>query len=204
MIKGKDVLDVGCGKGKESVAIAIYGAKNVLGIDINKNLIKEGKKSANQKVSFLLGDATRMCVNANSFDVIISKDSMEHFMTPEKVFAECERVLRRGGYFYISFGPPWLSPYGSHMHFFTKVPWVNMLFSEETIMAVRNRFRNDGGKNYGDAGLNQMTIRRFNRIVESSNLRKVSFSLKGVPLLTNIPFIKEFFSTRAICILQKP
>lgn len=37
----------------------------------------------------------------------------------------------------ITFGCPWLSPYGSHMHFFTKMPWINVFFSETTVMRVR-------------------------------------------------------------------
>ena len=55
---------------------------------------------------------------------------MEHFPEPEETLKEMISALTPEGRLFITFGNPWFSPYGSHMQFFTKVPWVNILFSE--------------------------------------------------------------------------
>jgi hypothetical protein len=66
-----------------------------------------------------------------------------------------------GGCVLITFFEPWLSPYGSHMSHFTRVPWINVLFSERTVMNVRSLFRSDGATRYEDVegGLNRIDSR---------------------------------------------
>ena len=80
------------------------------------------------------------------FDIVLSHNSMEHFGDPARILDVMKSALKPDGRLYITFGPPWYAPYGSHMHFFTRVPWVNLLFSERTVMAVRARYRNDADR----------------------------------------------------------
>ncbi|CAN5864331.1 hypothetical protein BH24ACI4_BH24ACI4_08100 [soil metagenome] len=56
---------------------------------------------------------------------------------------------------------------------FTKLPWVNVLFSERTVMQVRARFRDDGATRYEEVvmGLNRMTIARFERLIRASGMK---------------------------------
>jgi len=45
-IKGRTVLDLGCGSGILAIGAALLGAKDVLGIDINVESVKVGKRNA--------------------------------------------------------------------------------------------------------------------------------------------------------------
>jgi hypothetical protein len=118
-------------------------------------------------------------------------------------------ALRPGGLLLITFGPPWYAPYGSHMHFFCKLPWLNVIFPERAVMAVRNRFRSDGAQRYEDveSGLNKMSLRAFERLVKRSGLELVRNrynSVKGLDVLTKIPVIRELCTSRVTVVLRKP
>ena len=75
-------------------------------------------------------------------------------------------------------------------------------------MKVRERFRQDRATRYSEVegGLNQMTVRRFTRIVQSSGFLLEFFQLRGIKkmdFLTRVPFFREFFTNRVNCILRK-
>jgi len=207
-IADKQILDFGCGGGFQSVALAKNGARQVLGIDSNPKALAAARDltrelDLNHKVAFseTLEDRFK-----GSFDVVISQNSMEHFANPEGVFEQMKYAVRANGRLYITFGPPWYAPYGSHMYFFTKVPWVNILFREKTIMEVRKRFRGDGAMRYEDvvSGLNKMTIARFERMLGNSGM-ELEYTrydcVKGFNFLGRIPLGRELFINRVSCVL---
>lgn len=205
---GNRVLDFGCGTGYQTLALAREGAAHVCGVDINPALLASARTLAaaspeRDRVSFVLGaDA----LPAASFDVIISQNSMEHFPDPVSVLETMRRVLRPGGRVLITFGPPWYAPYGSHMHFFTAVPWVQLLFSERTVMRVRGRFRDDGAMRYEDVvgGLNRMSLAKFERLVASCGLRPLYRHyecIKGLDALGRLPLVRELFVNHVTCVL---
>jgi SAM-dependent methyltransferase len=78
-------------------------------------------------------DAARLGFADESFDFVFSFNSFEHFPDPEAVLREALRVLRPGGYFYLDFGPVWLSPRGAHQFQTISVPYVECLFTKETL-----------------------------------------------------------------------
>ncbi len=174
MIKEKEVVDFGSGWGLQSIALARSGAKHVLGLEIHPRGVENGIKLAatfcvEQKVNF-----THRIEESHKgkFDVVISQNSMEHFNDPVAMVVQMKSLLKPKGTLLITFGPPWFAPYGSHMDFFIKLPWVNILFSEKTVMNVRSHFRHDGATRYEDieSGLNKMTVAKFERIISASGL----------------------------------
>ncbi len=91
------------------------------------------------------------------------------------------------------------------MNFFTHFPWVNVVFSEKAVFAVRQLYRDDASRGYLP-GINKMTIRRFEKILGASGLYVVSLEYKAVknlPVLSHIPAVREFFINRVNCILTK-
>jgi len=200
-IRGRDILDFGCGEGAQAIACLNVGARSVVGVDTNPAILSVAQQSARDNVRF----ADRLDLNTDRFDVILSQDSMEHFTDPEAILALWHGVLRPNGRIYVTFGPPWYAPYGSHMHFFTKVPWVNLLFSERTVMRVRSRYRNDGATRYKDVqgGLGKMTVGRFERLVKRSGFR-VEWSrrdtVKGLPV-SRVPLIRELLTNNIAAVL---
>ena len=205
-IRGRVVLDLGCGYGNDGWALIEAGARWVAGVDFQEKILP---RIHNQKsLAYLCADARTLPFADKTFDAILTKDSMEHFPDPAHVLKECRRILRPGGLIFITFGPLWLSPYGAHVWYFTPIPWVHLLFSERTIMSVRSRFRNDGAKRYEEVegGLNRMTLRKFYRVIKDAGLqieRIDLYPVKKLVPLTYIPGLREFFTNKVVCVLQK-
>jgi len=207
-IQNKSVLDFGCGLGFQTVALSMHGSKFVLGLESNEESISKakqlaGKSQLQDKVDF---NGSIDEDYKNYFDIVISQNSMEHFPEPQKTLEEMKSALNPKGLLYITFGPPWFSPTGSHMNYFTKIPWVNLLFSEKTVMNVRKNFRNDGAQKYEEveSGLNKMSVGKFERIVKNCGL-KVKYKkydcIKKMNILGKIPLLRELFINRINIIL---
>ena len=140
------------------------------------------------------------------FDIVISQNSMEHFKDPQGEILRMKNALAEGGKLLITFGPPWFAPYGSHMMFFTRFPWVNLLFSELTVMRVRSRYRDDGVSHYGgtEEGLNKMSVAKFERIVKSCGMKVVYRKYEGVkrlPAVTSLPLLRELLTNHITVVL---
>lgn len=82
------------------------------------------------------------------------------------------------------------------MNFFCPIPWLQLLFPEKTVMAVRARYRKDGARRYEEveSGLNRMSLRKFERLVGASGLKAERIDYVGVKqmhVLTRIPIVRE-------------
>ncbi|SRR6266851_653840 len=209
-IKGMDILDYGCGAGYQVISLANNGARHVLGIDQNYKALEKAQRLAletnvHDRVEFAeqLKEKHR-----NQFDFVISQNSMEHYPDPAAALEQMKSALKPNGQILITFGPPWFSPYGSHMHFFTKVPWVNLLFPEKVVMNVRKNFRQDGATRYEDveSGLNRMTVAKFGSILSGSGLKVVYQNyncVKSIGVLGRIPVLRELFINQISCVLTR-
>lgn len=201
------VLDFGCGWGNQSVAMAKLGAARVVGLDIQwharaRRLAEE--HGCADRVTFVERLPDTML---GTFDMALSCSSMEHFDDPEGVVRLMKQATRPGGRVIISFGEPWYGPRGSHFDHFSRLPWVNLLFSEQTVMRVRSHFRFDGAQRYCEVrgGLNQMSLARFERIVRHSGMEiefLKSYMTKGLPV-SRIPVVRELCASAAACVLRK-
>ena len=179
----------------------------------NPRTLEVARQAADQspqksRVRFTDSLATPADGTRERFDLVISKDSLEHFQDPELMLATMSGALNDDGKLFITFGPPWYSPYGSHMYFFTRVPWVNLLFSERTVMAVRSRYRDDGAMRYEEveSGLNRMSVGRFERIVKDSGLRMSWYRydcVKGLDIASRVPLLRELLINHVSCILER-
>ena len=167
-INEKTVLDFGCGNGAEAIEIAQRGARWVYGIDILDRWLRIAEQNATaadcRNVTF--GRTVPELV-----DIIVSLDSFEHFSDPSGVLENMAGLLKPGGYVLASFGPTWYHPLGGHL--FSVFPWAHLVFSERALCRWRSHIRSDGAKRFCevDGGLNQVTIRRFEKLVASSQFR---------------------------------
>lgn len=201
MVAGKRVLDFGCGGGWQAAALARDGAAFVLGVDTSPRALASAEALrrrlgiSRERLAF----AAALPPQARGrFDVVVSQNAMEHFPDPVAVLREMRAALAPDGRMLVTFGPPWLAPSGSHMHFFTRVPWVNLIFSERTVMSVRARYRADGATRYEEveSGLNRMTLARFRRVTRRAGLRFARLELRcvrGLDFLAHVPLARELF-----------
>ena len=96
-----DVIDIGCHKGEMTQWIPDLTYGRVLGIDISETAIWQARAYNNlqgmQRPVYWHGEATRIDTLANSFDVAILCEILEHVPDPAVVIREAERVVRPGG-----------------------------------------------------------------------------------------------------------
>jgi len=93
------VIDLGCGTGYLSIAIAKKAPNlEVHGIDLSRQMVKIARRHATgvKNAQFELGDAAELAFEDNSVDYIVSTGSLHHWRSPGKVFDECYRVLKTG------------------------------------------------------------------------------------------------------------
>ena len=98
--KGKVVLDVACGFGRESIIAAKSNAELVVGIDLSPNSVKEGNELALKNnlsnVIFSVADCENLYFDDDTFDIIICA-RMLHHIEFERVMKELQRVLKKDG-----------------------------------------------------------------------------------------------------------
>ncbi len=187
-IKGKVVVDFGCGTGSDAVEMAQRGAEKVVGIDTQSRLLSLARDKAASS-----GVADR-CMFTQQTDekaeVVVALDSFEHFDDPGAVLRTMRSMITSDGCVIASFGPTWYHPLGGHL--FSVFPWSHLLFTEKALIRWRSDFKTDGATRFGEVegGLNQMTIRRFVKTVESSPFRFEEF--EAVPIWRLRPIANRF------------
>jgi ubiquinone/menaquinone biosynthesis C-methylase UbiE len=98
---GKNVLELGCGRGEFAVFLAKQGA-NVTGVDIGPDLIAASRAIAamnNVACRFHAGNINRLPFQDGKFDFIVGIAVLHHLMEQDvrKALQECHRVLKAGG-----------------------------------------------------------------------------------------------------------
>ena len=99
--KDLKVLDLGCGDGTTALPAAILGA-DVVGVDIEKNLVQAGNRRAQEhgltNLRFQEGDASDLRdLKDHSFDLVVSMFGAMFAPRPVDVAKEIVRVTRPGG-----------------------------------------------------------------------------------------------------------
>jgi SAM-dependent methyltransferase len=203
-LKGKTVVDFGCGDGHESVELAQAGVKHAIGLDYREAALARGRENA------AAAGVQDQCEFVTDYpgpaDAIISIDAFEHFSDPAGVLKKMGQMLGPGGAIYISFGPSWYHPRGGHL--FSMFPWAHLIFSEKALIRWRNDIRNDGATCFSEVegGLNKMSIAHFGQLIAETNF-KVEY-LETVPIrklrFFHNRFTREFFTAVVRCKLIKP
>ena len=117
-IRGREVLDLGCGTGRHTVWLAAAGAR-VTAVDFSTGMLYEARRKVPPaRVRFIvhdlhdplpLGDAT--------FDAVVSGLVLEHLRDLGAFFTEMHRVLRADGHAVVSAMHPAMFLRGSRARF---------------------------------------------------------------------------------------
>jgi SAM-dependent methyltransferase len=104
-LRGKRLLDLGCGTGHLAAAAAKRGAE-AEGIDFASAMV-EAAAANYPEVKFAEGDAEDLPFENECFDCVACSFGLLHMPHPEKVMEEAHRVLRSGGRYTLTV---WCSP----------------------------------------------------------------------------------------------
>ena len=106
LCQGLDILDVACGEGYGSYVMANYwGAKSVKAVDISTEAIQTAQENlASDNIEYFCYNAEEIdsLFPPQSFDVVISLETIEHVNNPEKFLAAIKHVLKPDGVAIIS------------------------------------------------------------------------------------------------------
>jgi ubiquinone/menaquinone biosynthesis C-methylase UbiE len=92
------IVDLGCGTGRFSDALATHFEAAVIGIDPSFRMIERAlRKPAIGRVYYQLGRAEARPVASASADLSYMSMSLHHFTDPQLAAFECRRALRVGG-----------------------------------------------------------------------------------------------------------
>jgi len=97
--RGKNVLEVGCGAARWSVALARGGARPT-GIDLSSVQLAHARgvqKASGVRFPLVRGSAERLPFGDGSFDLVFCDWGALTFTDPARSLPECARVLRTGG-----------------------------------------------------------------------------------------------------------
>ena len=207
-VRGAEVLDFGCGTGQQVVALSEAGAARVTGVDINPRWLAEARRlAADRGVEARVRFVERL-PPGERYDVVISQNAMEHYPDPAGALRAMAESVRPGGILVITFGPPWYAPYGGHMHHFTRIPWVHLLFPERAVLDVRNRYHADQAARYEDVegGLNRMSLRKLEGLIAGAGLRVVirrDEAVKGLRRAARFPVLRELLTNHVTVVLER-
>ena len=180
-VKQKKVLDVGCGRGEKTYAYLQNGANFVLGLDFSLlGLIraKEGLTSDNaSKIKFVVGDAEKLPVKSDLFDLTILSEVLEHLQDMELAINEIKRVTKNNGQILIT-APSYFNLTG--------------LFK----MAI-DKFKYKGEERWTGHGVevleHRLTPFKLKRLLKKNNLSILQFKGRdlwnGIRPLFRIPFL---------------
>jgi SAM-dependent methyltransferase len=144
-LTGDKLLDVGCGDGSFTVPLS-DNFKKVVAIDVQQNFLERFKKkvSGSGKFEILNMSAEEMDFESNTFDAIITIETIEHIPDLQKAAREFYRVLKPGGELIITC-PNRLFPFENHgmrigkKEFHTRIPllpYIPFLHSKYSLARV--------------------------------------------------------------------
>jgi SAM-dependent methyltransferase len=98
-LAGRDVLEVGSGRGGGTSYLARYGRpRSTTGLDFSRGAVALSRRHRHAPgLRFVRGDAQAMPFPDASFDVVVNVESSHCYPSMEAFLAEAHRVLRPGG-----------------------------------------------------------------------------------------------------------
>lgn len=191
VLDGARVLEVGCGSGLYTLAMATHGFESVIGIDLRLPLFERGAAGERLRrlartvlrrlglgddiehalrklpIRLLPMDARRMTFAPDSFDIIWSGACLEHVVPVQPALVEMERVLARGGLMYHRLDPFfWVR--GCHRPGLVDIPWAHarMSLAEYERFVTETEGRSRAAKRLKFLQqLNRFTVRRWREVI---------------------------------------
>jgi len=172
-VKGKTILDAGCGNGYWSRKLAFMGAKKIYAIDTSSKLLEHARKRTNNvNIQYSTADiAKHLPFDESSFDIIISNLVLDYLSDLETTALEFFRVLKPDGILIVGIqhplyhlgyslkqNPKQLSKkYKESFGYFDRAPLTKLSF-ENMPLTIFNRTFGDYINTFTLAGLNLLKV----------------------------------------------
>lgn len=214
------VLEVGCAEAGLMDRLSELGF-DVTGVEIDP----ERAKIANEKntnLNVIVGDISDPKIieqTGNEFDFIVMREVIEHVIDKKTTFKNLNKLLKTGGYLFVSF-PPKYSPFAGHqqvgLSILKAVPYIHMLPQKFTAFLVKlfkehPNFPHHVKYNYS-TGCSISNFEKlykkngFSVVIKEFFLFRPIYKLRfGLPLIKfpNVPLLREVVSFGCETLLRK-
>lgn len=228
-LKGKKILEIGCGGGGKIIYIAEKYKAEVVGIDLNLNFLSQAKSKAQEKwvqnkVCFIAMNALDMDFWDWEFDIILMSDVLEHIPETERLMKQVLRVLKTDWKVLFDFAP-YYHYFWHHMWDTIQIPWLHVFTTQSFRIAlykqsVKNlpdwnkrislRIGKNKNNKEGFTYLNRITRNKFENIIKQCEEKRMFqnctinyFMLKNMNFLSSIPLLRELFILHIIGVIKK-
>lgn len=101
----RNILDLGCGTGRFTEALAVCFDAAVVGVDPSTKMLAQAEaKRRDSRVRYELAPAEAIPLLTNSVDLIFISMALHHFADPSAAARECRRVLSAGATLFVRAG----------------------------------------------------------------------------------------------------
>lgn len=139
------ILDLGCGTGRFSGALAAHFGAQVTGVDPSAKMLAIAKnKPGDHRVQHCRARAEALPIRSGEIDLVFMSMSYHHFSDPIAAARECRRTLRHGGSVLLRTGTRERAATYPYVPFFPTIPQI----LETMLPDVREL-----GETFGAAGL---------------------------------------------------
>lgn len=203
------ILDLGTGSGYLSFPIAKkYSNISVIGLDIVEKALEVNRFRAKEEqirnISFITYNGIEFPFSDSEFDRVISRYALHHFPDIQKSISEVSRVLKRGGFLFVSDPTPnandtsrFVDGYmqlkkDGHIKFYTKEEWLQICgkyglqFKKSFDSTIRFPKKKDTAY-----GFDELLKKHDKEIVESYELEVMGNEIYITEQVNNILFCKR-------------
>lgn len=223
---GGNVLEIGCGEGGNLMPFAEMGC-NVIGVDIAACRINEARaffEAERIKGEFIADDIFNLNDLRHNFDIIICHDVFEHIDNKMGFLKKLgELVLSPQGVVFMAF-PAWQMPFGGHQQIcrskiLSRFPFIHLIPASLYRLLLKSFGESDGCIcELLDIKRTKVSIESFERLLRQSSFKtenrqlwfinphyEIKFGLtpRRLPaMISNIPYLRNFFSTSCWYMLE--
>ena len=215
------VLEIGCGEAGNLKPFLDLNCQKVVGIDLSEGKIALAKEYYQNhpnvsKLELIAADIYEVFEQLGQFDLIITRDVIEHIHGQEKFMRFTKNILKPGGKFFLGF-PPWYNPFGGHQQIcksklLSKLPYFHLLPGFLYPMVLRlfgeSQKTIDNLMEIKQTGI---SLERFESILEKTDYTidrkqhylvnpnyEIKFGLKPrnqLKVVSSIPFLRNFLTS---------
>jgi ubiquinone/menaquinone biosynthesis C-methylase UbiE len=146
----RTILDLGCGTGRFSDALATRFAATVIGVDPSRKMLAQARgKRARGEIVYVRGSGEAIPLRDKSTDLVFMSMVFHHFTDADTVGRECGRVSREGGFVFLR---------AATVEQIPAYPYINFIPATKPLLAERLNTKQQITQTFESAGFATVAV----------------------------------------------